>query len=1768
MSYSNQIEQLRAARKERDDAKEMLYSFKLKYFALTKEQKKAAQKEMVPGKDHFDAVTAVRNAIAKEKEQLNKVEEKQQALLQLQQLFNEKSSGLKGLQDDLLKVKKRIAAIEEELKSQQLTAAQRTSLDDENKKLLSLLEGLQNRIVSLQQETTGLGEKIQNGQDVNSNLVSQAKKLSAGIGELNHKLNDLTGQSVQYPDRQSELDDLKAQIEKQKGIITGKEKGVSDLLANLYGDLTPQELVQEWDDGFPVMLLPVRIETKFKLSEKQLWVRVFPDEIAISSHEKTLTQTEIDYGIAYWKALWKAASTEDKKSAWRMLTDKFGANRSAWIALQTKPEKWAIAATIINESDLQFPTFDVTKLNSWTQAPSSYVMPDKFVLLAYKQNQLKHTKVGEKINDELIVGPAPMNDLTDPSITRNESDGTLNYGDDVSWLKDFDSAVAAGMGFKLDLTNASDLSGFDQLLVIGLKLSADEVEGQELIGDLFADHTYSLKGMNFVPQGTPTNNTEEGDSGYSIINPFDTIDYFTEAGSPAFEVTNSRDEKSDGQRMAEYLGLDYSSLQNIFNSNTRDNVEAIAMNKAMYPATLGYFIQSMLNAVMPDDTIAKLRDHFSNYVTGRGPVSAIRVGNQPYGILPTSVFSKWTYADDADPFLKNTKHFLSYLETQWKKQVPTLSHVSKQGDASKNLMQVLGLQPNAVEYFQRISYSYDYLKNIENFGWGGSSVSNVFKPMLEGMYANTILEQFGYNKTNADGTPKQLPLLFQMVFQYYQTRLDYTNLIDSDPLSETNSIKCYDKANTLNYIDWLLQNLKDADQLEKENFGDGEKPNALLYLLLRHSLLIESSHEIAKVLSQNNISADEMIRSRKFMNISSAPSVSHWEVFKVPANKVIPNVTSTLPLMEYIHTAPAISMIDSVGTDYLQEHQWALNILKDLPTAHLERAMTEHLDTLSYRLDAWQTSLFTRRLEDQRQITGSKSKRGIYIGAYGYLENVKPDPGNRIAVPESTLPLELRENKENLFIEKNNGGYVHTPSLNHAAAAALLRNGYLTHASPEDQEILSINLSSERVRRAKNLIDGIRNGQTLEVLLGYQFERGLQDWATREVNPVIVTNFIPDFRTAFPIKKTKIPQAGNVTGPEETIENYDVVNGLTLAQLKTPFPYGISSLSTLSDEQASTITTEKENLENTLDALRDVLTTESAYQLSLGNFDRAAGAMQAISSAQLPSEIESINSSRGTALSFTNRVTIHFNTAFTTTLWSEIPMTRRATTEPALNQWAAMLIGKPSEISCKVTALDQDGNLTAADTVLLQDLQIQAIDLMYLINNKLEASGASELEARVRYVFAQKNNIEDSSVVKIEFSESGSSDPLIKSFTEVMPFINYVKTLVSSSRTLTAKDYEPASQNLADLADNPGNVDAVELQTRVQNAFTEFVNLSDALPSLVDDASNLQTESAVNALRDKLKSIADSGYVYAFPQSATGFAAEEISILVAQGQSLLMRFADLKDNYNTGLAKVNDVSSGIDQKITLLTEMGKNMLGDDFVFLPKFYFNNPDDVGKSYSATEQLLKYSKETLQVPLPVDEWLHGVALVRPKMHTFEMVNVLNDTFNENALAMNPLQLPYRDNDTWLAMEFDENMSIDHDMLAFLQHCPLGFDASIQQSGILIDEWTEVIPNKEEVTGITFNFNQPDSAPPQTILLAITPEETGSWKWEDLVETILDTIDRAKRRAVEPDMLDKINGLSTLLPALMSEFNTTGNTISLDYSLNISTITNEIAALNKKQV
>ena len=96
-------------------------------------------------------------------------------------------------------------------------------------------------------------------------------------------------------------------------------------------------------------------------------------------------------------------------------------------------------------------------------------------------------------------------------------------------------------------------------------------------------------------------------------------------------------------------------------------------------------------------------------------------------------------------------------------------------------------------------------------------------------------------------------------------------------------------------------------------------------------------------------------------------------------------------------------------------------------------------------------------------------------------------------------------------------------------------------------------------------------------------------------------------------------------------------------------------------------------------------------------------------------------------------------------------------------------------------------------------------------------------------------------------------------------------------------------------------------------------------------------------------------------------------------------------------------------------------------------------------------------------------------------------------------------------------------------------GLDVTGAMIGVVIDELTEMVPSTEEITGVAFQADRPASEPPQAVLLVVPAAVGDGWQWADLQQAILDTMDLAKQRAVEPDAI-ATTAYAQLLPAVLA--------------------------------
>jgi hypothetical protein len=61
----------------------------------------------------------------------------------------------------------------------------------------------------------------------------------------------------------------------------------------------------------------------------------------------------------------------------------------------------------------------------------------------------------------------------------------------------------------------------------------------------------------------------------------------------------------------------------------------------------------------------------------------------------------------------------------------------------------------------------------------------------------------------------------------------------------------------------------------------------------------------------------------------------------------------------------------------------------------------------------------------------------------------------------------------------------------------------------------------------------------------------------------------------------------------------------------------------------------------------------------------------------------------------------------------------------------------------------------------------------------------------------------------------------------------------------------------------------------------------------------------------------------------------------------------------------------------------------------------------------------------------------------------------------------------------------SVQSGKLSLVIQSPKALNVTQPMSGLLVDEWVEVVPSATETTAVAFQFNPPDTCAPQSVLL-----------------------------------------------------------------------------------
>lgn len=1389
---------------------------------------------------------------------------------------------------------------------------------------------------------------------------------------------------------------LEAEVERDRQAQVNA-KAVEAGLTGLFAQFSdPRTGIANLRDHTPILLMPVRLETRFKTvadddrPARQLWVRVYPDDCWIDAFHPGLTETEVADARIYWIGIWKAGGVEDQeRGAWRGLAGTHGSGRAAWIVAQYQPanvgakpvkprpqdviltiatetppaaaeepavmtfwrDAWladddrvktdaaraalvaAVGAPRAAEIVAQYEPVNfasplatgVTKSqvnvtvavvvfapapprqSAWSHAPRLTILPDRFVFIGYRGEEPPVVVLGNPVPATLTAGPDPS--AAEADQLKHDANGDLTMPADMQWITDFEQAVAVGMAFRIPLTPAQAAGGFDRVVVVGLRLSGDDQASKLELETLFRHHAFSRPGLAVVPQGTPTNNTEAVGAGFDRLD--DPDESFADAKQPLFTPDASWLDKRDGQWVAEYLGIDPALFVQQHGAGATDQAVARAMHEALWPATLGYWMETMMAPVFTRSAIEQTREFFSRYVVAGGAIPAIRIGAQPYGILPATKLSRMGWLDQRFgdhlgtaallreppmlPYLRRLHALLRQIEVDWDATANDVSFVGRaDGDPHRMLLDIVGLHPGSVEWSHRYAENLQTVFNRLNLRGLGGFIERILLA-LQRAAARLKLQQLG----STAGPPMILDKIFSG--KHHPLR---GGVVDDRPLSETEGVHAYTPGG-LNYIQWLIDAANvSLDALYKQDgFNDDTPPTALLYLLLRHALQLGyhdvsvSLHEAAGLYSAE---AARTARSDDpFLHVREGTPASESRYQPLYAVSQAITGSPTQPLHRFIATG-----IGTLGlASRLRDQLRALERLKREPTARLERAFADHADCCAYRLDAWMLGIVNVQLALMRNLADGQAappRQGIYLGAYGWLEDLRPESTRLTPVeprdPDARKDF-VRPTDPPLMRDPTNQGYIHTPSLNHAVAAAVLRNGFISNASPENRKTMAVNLTSERVRTGLGLLEGIRAGQGLADLLGYQFERGLHDRHTLAE----VDKFIYKLRKAFPLRADHLKSTKTDEGVSiESIEARNVIDGLALAEhikatTNTSYPFGRTGLPAATADEVTAINAEADRLVEAHDAVADLALAEGVYQAVLGNYDRVASTYDAYARGNFPPEPDVVRTpQRGIGL--THRVGLHLAASADPAV-SPIPglaMTPRAQAEPAVNRWLASVLPPLDQVACTVTFRTAATGATDTEPVTLRQLGLQPADVVAILQEGNQQA-MSELDDRiVRHAVVNFGPRPDVPIAIAYMNRPGAPYSVF----ELLPLVRHVRRLITRSRPLRATDMtlsnEAQSKQDSTRTYDRGRLDLVD--TAMQVLRTDAAALAAQLNGPLSDLDNRRGEilTDVDAYVADVTALLVRAAAFALPQTGWGFAYDfrrrTFTALLDQAAGLVTRW--------------------------------------------------------------------------------------------------------------------------------------------------------------------------------------------------------------------------------------------------------------------------------------
>src|SRR5262249_25730950 len=138
-----------------------------------------------------------------------------------------------------------------------------------------------------------------------------------------------------------------------------------------------------------------------------------------------------------------------------------------------------------------------------------------------------------------------------------------------------------------------------------------------------------------------------------------------------------------------FAGVDHASAP--------ERARAMAMNVALWNPSWGGFLDKVNKitadgATLSDAAREETRRFHRDFVHGRGPLPAVRIGRQPYGILPVSCGQPRWRTNPGDTFESGLLPLLERLRNRWRQCLFNVPRIGE-GSIDDALRELLGSSP-------------------------------------------------------------------------------------------------------------------------------------------------------------------------------------------------------------------------------------------------------------------------------------------------------------------------------------------------------------------------------------------------------------------------------------------------------------------------------------------------------------------------------------------------------------------------------------------------------------------------------------------------------------------------------------------------------------------------------------------------------------------------------------------------------------------------------------------------------------------------------------------------------------------------------------------------------------------------------------------------------------------------------------------------------------------------------------------------------------------